>query len=229
MCKRVDNSYKKQYEPDYCKPEEWDDLCANYKYFDKDNKFAITEQGWHDIRTMASIVLHKYYYLNLVDADDLISTATIRVVEILSSGKYNPQKGNTAQYITRCLRNEMGNYLYRQKRMVLTDDDILKNCSEQETTNDDFAFVLVELKLDAIEDFLKRYPLNKEDKLLVSKQVLYNLVQLGLYDSTDLKPISYRENIRLKKYIDTLQTQIIHYSYKGVYPYFTREGAKNEK
>lgn len=222
MGKRIDNSYKKQYEPKYCKPENWDDLCANYKYFDENNQFHITEQGWEDIRTMASIVLHKYYFLNLADSDDLISAATIKMVDILSSGKYNPTKGNTAQYITRCLRNEIGNCLYRQKRMVLADDDVLKNCSEAEDLNNPFASIECELKLDCINSFMERYPISDSDKVLVTKQVMYNLMQLGVLENPNLPSISVEDNNRLKVFIDTLQTQILHYSFKGTYPFFSR-------
>ncbi len=67
------------------------------------------------LQDLASIVYTRHYYANSSEKEDLLSTGVLKAYELLAAGHWDKSKGSLLNFLYSGMRNEMHNYLYRNK------------------------------------------------------------------------------------------------------------------
>ena len=67
------------------------------------------------LQDLASIVYTRHYYANTSEREDLLSTGVLKAYELLAAGHWDRSRGSLLNFLYSGMRNEMHNYLYRNK------------------------------------------------------------------------------------------------------------------
>ena len=100
-------------------------------YYDEEHNVRITDNGLLCMKALCEIVLNKHYsYVELSVREDLISVGHLKILEMLNKKEFNPTRSSLKNYLYTCVRNEMGNYLYRNTKEIQIDEEILYSLNE---------------------------------------------------------------------------------------------------
>ena len=111
------------------------------KIFDKDGADIIngtmdqTPEGLLDIVKLANIVFNKHFFYfgkNPFDREDMIQESVVGALLLLKQGTFDPSRSSLKNYLYTKMRNEMQNFVYRNKKEVLLDELQETNLSEPE-------------------------------------------------------------------------------------------------
>lgn len=120
---------------------------------------------------LAEIVCNKHYnYVKQHDRDDLYSVAIMKAFDLLSKGDYLISSGSLKSYLYTGMRNEMGNFLYHNKKESPIESEIID-------VNPDLRVHVLEISEKEIRRIIKEFPVNV---CLDINRVRFYLSQLGV-------------------------------------------------
>lgn len=106
---------------------------------------------------LAEIVLNKHYsYITDPSTkEDLISEAVLKGYELVLQGNFDAKRSSLKNYIYTGMRNEMSNYLYKNKKEVVLDE--ILGASTRNPGHDDYDVIYYKDIVNLTSKFAKRY------------------------------------------------------------------------
>lgn len=153
------------------------------KEFIKDGKVEISEVGIKNMYDLCDIVIYKHFsYTDRQTREDLVSVGILKMIELLSQNRYDPERSSLKNYLYTGVRNEMKNYLYRNTKDVVVDDEILIGMNE--ASSDDVNSELLHISTTEITSIANSLRLSSEQVEMVKS----SLEHMGFNGGSEISP-----------------------------------------
>jgi DNA-directed RNA polymerase specialized sigma24 family protein len=104
------------------------------KYESEVERGVVSQELCEALRTLAEIVASKHYrYITSDEREDLISSGIAKGLQLLRSERFDKNRGSLKNFLYGGMRNEMTNFIYRNRREILVEEYFTE--SPQETSS----------------------------------------------------------------------------------------------
>jgi len=97
-------------------------VLSNLVNCNENGGVQLTEEVCKEIMKLAEIVVNKHFSGYSYDKEELRSVAILKGIELLKAGTYRSEKASLKNYLYTGMRNEVGNFLYRDKKSIPVED-----------------------------------------------------------------------------------------------------------
>jgi len=98
-------------------------LLDHNRIYREDGSCRIDDDLYSELRKLAEIVLNTHYAnANPSDKDDLVSVGVLKGLELIVKGQFDANRASLKNYVYTGMRNEMTNYLYRNKKEIVLEE-----------------------------------------------------------------------------------------------------------
>lgn len=161
-------------------------------FFDADGEVVISEIGYANLNDLCDIVLNVHYsYVLPVDREDLVSVGVIKALELLKAGCFDVERSSLKNYLYTGIRNEMKNYIYKNRgKDTVVDDEILTGINEDKINSIDYTDDTITISDEMLKPYLDRFSKRVDNLEFKLKSSLFDM---GFIVTGEFERKSYEE------------------------------------